>query len=58
MSKTGYALIGVGITIMFGTAGASDAGTYTLWQSVIAVLAGAVIGLIGVALVRIEERRR
>lgn len=58
MNKIGYALIGVGITIMWGAAGASDAGTYTLWQSIIAVLAGAVIGLIGAALVRIEEWRR
>lgn len=58
MSKIGYVLIGIGITIMIGTAGASDAGTYTLWQSVIWVLAGAVIGEIGAVLVEIEKRRR
>lgn len=58
MSKIGYTLIAIGITIMFGVAGASDAGTYTLWQTVIWVLAGAVIGEIGAVLVKIEKRRR
>lgn len=58
MNKIGYTLIGVGITIMIGTAGASDVGTYALCQTVAGVLAGTVIGLIGAALVKMEEWRR
>lgn len=50
MKRFAMILIAVGILIIVGTAGASDAGTYTLWQSVIGVLAGACVGWIGAKL--------
>lgn len=39
-----------GAIIMLGTAGASDAGAYNLWQSFIGIIFGAAVAWVGVML--------
>lgn len=45
--KIGGVLISVGVLIMIGTAGASDAEVYTLWETALWIMRGTVIALIG-----------